>query len=157
MLVSEKHGLTLEIEKLAEKYGRTREALLPILQEIQMKHGYISEFAQQEIANFLDIHPVEVYGVVTFYAFLSRKPQGRYIVKLCQTIACDLAGKEAIARAIERELNIKFGETTPDMKFTLEYINCMGMCDQGPALLINDDVYTHLTPHKTIEIIKSYK
>lgn len=157
MLVSEKHGLTLEIEKLAEKYGRTREALLPILQEIQMKHGYISEFAQQEIANFLDIHPVEVYGVVTFYAFLSRKPQGRYIVKLCQTIACDLAGKKAIARAIERELNIKFGETTPDMKFTLEYINCMGMCDQGPALLINDDVYTHLTPHKTIEIIKSYK
>lgn len=157
MLVSEKHGLTLEIEALAEKYGRTREALLPILQEIQMKHGYISEFAQQEVANFLDIHPVEVYGVVTFYAFLSRKPEGRFIVKLCQTIACDLAGKEAIARAIERELNIKFGETTPDTKFTLQYINCMGMCDQGPALLINDDVYTHLTPHKAVEIIKSYK
>jgi len=157
MLVSEKHGLTLEIEKLAEQYGRTRDALLPILQEIQMRHGYVSEFAQQEIANFLDIHPVEVYGVVTFYAFLSRKPEGRYIVRLCQTIACDLAGKEAIARAIERELNIKFGETTPDTKFTLEYINCMGMCDQGPALLVNDDVYTHLTPHKAVEIIKSYK
>jgi [NiFe] hydrogenase diaphorase moiety large subunit len=157
MLVSEKHGLTLEIEKLAEKYGRTRDALLPILQEIQMRHGYVSEFAQQEIANFLDIHPVEVYGVVTFYAFLSRKPEGRNIVRLCQTIACDLAGKEAIARAIERELNIKFGETTSDTKFTLEYINCMGMCDQGPALLINDYVYTHLTPHKAVEIIKSYK
>lgn len=157
MLVSEKHGLTLEIEKLAEKYGRTREALLPILQDIQMRYGYVSEFAQQEIANFLDIHPVEVYGVVTFYAFLSREPEGRYIVKLCQTIACDLAGKEAIARAIERELGIKFGDTTPDKKFTLQYINCMGMCDQGPALLVNDDVYTHLTPHKAVEIIKSYK
>lgn len=157
MLVSEKHGLTAEIESLAEKYGRTREALLPILQEIQMRHGYISEFAQQEIANFLDIHPVEVYGVVTFYAFLSRKPEGRYIIKLCQTIACDLADKEAIARAIERELNIKFGETTQDTKFTLQYINCMGMCDQGPAMLVNDDVYTHLTPHKAVEIIKSYK
>lgn len=157
MLVSEKNALTQDIENLVEMYGSERTALLPILQEIQIKYGYISDFAQQEIARLLDIHPVEVYGVVTFYAFLSTVPKGRHIIRLCRTISCDLAGKDAIAKALEMELNIKFGETTPDKKFTLEYINCMGMCDQGPAMLINDRVYTHLTPLKVVEILKSYK
>ena len=157
MLVSEKNVLTQEIEDLVQKYGGGRQALLPILQDIQRNHGHISDFAQQEIARMLDIHPVEVYGVVTFYSFLKTKEEGKYIVKVCRTISCDLAGKEAIVNTIERELGIKFGETTPDKKFTLEFINCMGMCDQGPAMLINDRVYTHLTPHKVVDILKNCK
>ena len=157
MLVSEKNALTVEIEELVEKYGDGRQALLPILQEIQKRHGHISDFCQQEIARMLDIHPVEVYGVITFYAFMRPKEEGRYIVRLCKTISCDLQGKDTIAHLIEREVNTKFGETTHERKFTLEYINCMGMCDQGPAMLINDDVYTHLTPLKVVEILKSCK
>lgn len=157
MLVSEKNALTVEIEQLVNQYGVGRDALLPILQEIQFRSGHISEFAQQEIARLLDIHPVEVYGVVTFYSFLKGREEGRYIVRLCRTISCDLAGKEAIARSIERELGIKFGETTLDKKFTLEYINCMGMCDAGPAMLVNDKVFTKLTPNKVIEILKNCK
>lgn len=157
MLVSEKSALTAEIEEIVSQYGNTRDNLLPILQRILNKHGHISEFAQQEVARLLDIHPVEVYGVVTFYGFMRVSEEGRYIVRLCKTISCDLAGKEAIARAIERELGIKFGETTQDKRFTLEYINCMGMCDAGPAMLINDEVYTHLTPRKAIEILKNCK
>ncbi|HPI38963.1 MAG TPA: NAD(P)H-dependent oxidoreductase subunit E, partial [Ignavibacteriaceae bacterium] len=120
MLVYEKNTITEEIETLVEKYGSDRAALLPILQNIQAKYNYISDYAQQEIARLLDIHPVEVYGVISFYAFLHSKPQGKNIVRLCKTISCELAGKDKIEKAIERELGIKFGETTKDMKFTLE-------------------------------------
>lgn len=154
MLVTEKNALTEEIETLVAKYGGGRESLLPVLQQVQIHHGYISDFAQQEIARVLDIHPVEVFSVITFYSFLSCEPKGRNIVRLCRTISCDLAGKDAVVRAIERELGISFGETTRDRKFSLEYINCMGMCDQGPAMLVNDEVYTHLTPQRAVDILK---
>ena len=157
MLVSEKNAFTQEIEVFVERFGTGREALLPILQEVQIKHGYISDFAQQEVARMLDIHPVEVYGVVTFYSFLSTVRKGRYIIRLCQTISCDLADKTSLAKALERELGIKFGETTPDNRFTLEYTNCLGMCDQGPAMLINDDVYTKVSPGVVVDILKKCK
>jgi NADH-quinone oxidoreductase E subunit len=157
MLVSEKNTLTQEIESLVEKFGQRRDSLLSILQEVQVSYGHISDFAQQEIARLLDIHPVEVYGVITFYEFLSTKPKGKYIIRLCQTISCDLAGKAAIARTLERELGIKFGETSQDKKYTLEYANCIGMCDQGPALLVNEQVFTKLTPNKVVEVLKKFK
>lgn len=157
MLVMEKNSLTEEIERLAEKHGHDRSALLPILQEIQKKHNYVSDHAQQEVARMLDIHPVEVYSVVSFYAFLSSSPKGRNIVRLCQTIMCDMQGKASVAQAIERELGVKFGETTKDKKVTLEYANCLGMCDQGPAMIVNDKVYSHLTPEKAVQIINEIK
>ena len=153
MLIIEKDSLTEEIERLVDKYGKERSSLLPVLQEIQKKHNYISDHAQQEIARIMDVHPVEIFSVVSFYACLSSKPKGKNIVRLCQTIMCDIQGKEAVAKAIERELGIKFGETTKDKKFTLEYANCLGMCDQGPAMIVNDRVYSHLTPEKAVQIL----
>jgi len=155
MLEIEKNAISLEIEELVSKYGKGRQSLLPVVQEIQKKYNFISEFSQQEIAKALDIHPVEVYGVVTFYAFLGTNYSARYNVRLCRTISCDLAGKESVARSIIQELGIDFGEATQDNKFTLDYINCMGMCDQGPAMLINDQVHTHLTPSKVVDILKN--
>ncbi len=157
MLVLEKNAMTDEIESFVDKFGNDRSSLLPILQEIQKKHKHIPDYAQQEIARLLDIHPVEVYSVISFYSFLNTKPKGRNIVRLCQTITCDLAGKKSVANAIERELGIKFGETTKDNKFTLEYVNCLGMCDQGPALLINERVYPKVNPEKAVQILNEVK
>ncbi|NLT52665.1 MAG: NADH-quinone oxidoreductase subunit NuoE [Ignavibacteria bacterium] len=157
MLLAEKNSLTEEIERLVEKYGSNRSSLLPVLQDIQRNHRYISEHAQQEIARVLDIHPVEVYSVISFYSFLNTKPKGRNIVRLCRTITCDLAGKDSIVKAVERELGIKFGETTKDKRITLEFANCLGMCDQGPAMLVNYKVYTKLTPEKAVEILNELK
>lgn len=157
MLVLEKISITEEIENLIDRFGKDRTALLPVLQALQKKYRYISDFAQQEVARLLDIHPVEVYSVISFYSFLSYKPQGKNIVRLCQTITCDMAGKEMVADAIERELGIKFGETTKDKKITLEYANCLGMCDQGPAMLVNNKVYSHLTPEKAVQILNEIK
>ncbi|MEN8193754.1 MAG: NAD(P)H-dependent oxidoreductase subunit E [Bacteroidota bacterium] len=157
MLVFEKTSLAEEIELLVQKYGDDRSSLLKILQEIQKNHRYISEYAQQEVARQLRIHPVEVFSVVSFYAFLNSKPKGRNIVRLCRTISCDMKNKDAIVKAIERELGIKIGETTKDKKFTIEYANCVGLCDEGPAMVINERVYTKLTPEKAVQYLNSVK
>jgi NADH:ubiquinone oxidoreductase subunit E len=105
------------------------------------------------VADELGIHPAEVYGVVSFYAFLHHQPRGRFQVRLCQTISCDLAGKARVARQLENELGIRFGETTADGRFSLEWASCLGMCDQGPALLVNDRVYTRVSPEQVHRII----
>jgi [NiFe] hydrogenase diaphorase moiety large subunit len=122
MLVLEKNAMTEEIEQLVEKYGRSRSSLMPMLQDIQRKHKQISDFAQQEIARVLDIHPVEVYSVISFYAFLNTESKGRNIVRLCQTITCDMHGKADVAKAVERELGIKFAKQQGTINFT-EYAN----------------------------------
>ena len=157
MYVEEKNSLSEEIEEYVKEYGNNRASLLPILQAIQRKHSYISGFAQQEVAKMLDIHPVEVYSVISFYSFLHSRPRGRNIVRLCRTIACDMAGKEEVEKAIKRELGIDFGETTKDGRITLEFTNCLGMCDQGPAMIVNERVYVKLDPEKTINILNEIR
>jgi NADH:ubiquinone oxidoreductase subunit E len=157
MLVFEKNTLLADIEAFVEKYGSGRSALLPILQAIQRKHHYISDFAQQEIAHLMNIHPVEVHSVISFYSFLHEHLQGRNIVRLCRTISCDMSGKTEVEKAVQRELGISFGETTKDHRITLEYTNCLGMCDQGPAMLVNEKVYTKLDPETAIKILNEIK
>ena len=144
-------------KSILEKYESKRENLLPILHEINDTDGYISKESMQEIALFLDISPAEVYGTTTFYSFFNIEKKGKYIIRLCRNISCHLAGKEDIAWTLEKELGIKFGETTEDYNFTLEYTNCIGMCDSGPAMLINNDVHTLLTPSKVRHIINGLK
>ncbi len=157
MLVEEKTSLAEEIESLVSEYGSERSALLKILNSVQKKYRYISDYAQQEIARHLKIQPVEVFSVISFYAFLNSEPKGRNIVRLCRTVTCEMKGKELIERAVERELGIKIGETTKDRKFTLEYANCLGLCDVAPAMSINDRVYTRLTPEKAVQLLTDVK
>ena len=146
MLVTEQERLRQELVDLAGRYGRTRSALMPILQEVQRKHFHISQYCMQVIADLLDIHPVEVQSVISFYSFLDQEPLGQHVIRLCRTITCEMAGNEHVARQLENDLGIRFGETTPDGKFSLRWANCLGMCDQGPAMLVNDEVYTRVTP-----------
>jgi len=157
MLASERNQLKNDIVKLAEKYDYERSGLLPVLNYIQGKYRHISGYTMQEVAEVFKIHPVEVQGVVSFYSFLSIEPKGKFIIRLCRTISCDMAGKEAVACQLENELGIKFGETTRDGLFTLEYTNCLGMCDRGPAMLINEDIYTGVTPEAILDIIENYR
>lgn len=157
MLEQEKSALSEEIEGLVKQFGNDRPALLQILQAVQGEHKYVSDFAQQEIARLLNIHPVEVYSVISFYSFLHSEPKGRNIVRLCRTISCDMAGKDMVESAVKRELGITFGETTNDGRITLEFTNCLGMCDQGPAMIVNDKVYTHLNPEYAVNILNEVK
>ncbi len=157
MLVLEKNKLSEDIESFVEKYGSDKSTLLPILQAIQRKYHFISDFAQQETARLLNIHPVEVNSVISFYSFLHENQQGRNIVRLCKTISCDMAGKMEVEKAVQRELGISFGETTKDNRITLEHTNCLGMCDEGPAMLVNEKIYTQLDPEKAVKILSEVK
>lgn len=157
MLMGEKERFSAELVDLVNKFGKKRSALLPILQSVMEKHNYISSSAMQEIADLLNIHPVEVYSVVTFYSFLKPEKSGKFKIRLCKTISCDMRGKEKIKNVLENELGIKFGETTKDGRFSLEWVNCLGMCDQGPAMLVNYKLYTNLTATKVKQIIDECK
>jgi [NiFe] hydrogenase diaphorase moiety large subunit len=157
MLASEREQLQKEITQMAEKYEHHRSGLIPVLQHVQKRARHISPEAMQDIATAFNIHPVEVMGVVSFYSFLSTEKKGKFVIRLCQTITCEMAGKEAVANQLENDLGIEFGETTPDGMFTLEFANCLGMCDQGPAMLVNDDIHTKVTPEKVADIIDSYR
>jgi NADH:ubiquinone oxidoreductase subunit E len=154
MLVTEQERLRQELVELADRHGRNRSALMPILQEVQQKHCHISQYVMQIIADLLDIHPVEVQSVVSFYSFLDEKPLGQFVIRLFRTISCDMAGHEHVARQLENDLGIRFGESTPDGKFSLRWANCLGMCDQGPAMLVNDEVFTRVTPESVHAILE---
>jgi NADH-quinone oxidoreductase E subunit len=153
MLVTEHDRLRAELSGIAEEHCKMRSALIPMLHHVQRERSFISQDAMQIIADLLDIHPVEVHGVASFYSFFNEEPKGRFIIRLCRTISCDMEGKDRVARQLESDLGICFGETTSDGKFTLEWTNCMGQCDKGPALLVNDIVHTKVTPEDAHHIL----
>jgi NADH:ubiquinone oxidoreductase subunit E len=153
MLVTQQEQLRTDVTALVDTLGPGRSSLIPILQEVKRRHHGIDSDAMQIVADLLDIHPVEVFSVATFYAFLDPAPQGEFVIRLCRTVSCELAGRDNVADQLESELGIAFGETTEDGRFTLDWASCMGMCDQGPALLVNDRIYTRVTPATVGEII----
>lgn len=144
------------ISQLADKYGRNRENLLPILQEVVDQFYFLNEDCMVSIAKELDISTADVYGTASFYSFLNTDEQGKHVIRVCQTIICDMKRKEDIIDAITELLGIKPGETTHDRKFSLYLTNCLGACHKGPAMLINDEPYTELTPEKVKDILVSY-
>jgi NADH:ubiquinone oxidoreductase subunit E len=154
---AEQRHLIETIDGLVETHGRDRAALIPILQDVRDRYHEISDLAMQVVADRLGIPPVDVYGVVTFYSFLGPRRTGRYVVRLCRTLSCHLARTRAVADGLERELGIHFGQTTADGRFTLEWTNCIGMCDQAPAMLVDDRVHGGLTPEKASGILAAIR
>jgi len=148
--------ITELVKDLADRHGRERRSLLPILQGVVEQEKYLSEFSMLTIARELNIPVTEVYGTATFYSFLECKKMGKYIIRICKTITCSMKGQKQILLAIEDMLKIKVGETTQDGKFTLLETNCLGFCHKAPDMLINNEVYTELTPEKIREILTSY-
>ncbi len=133
-----------------------QENLLVLLKEVQSRHGYLPSELLVDIANSLGISISEAYGVATFYSFLSTKPQGRNVIRICKSLPCFLKNSQMIIQSVEREIRIKLGETTPDGRFSFQLTNCIGACDKAPAMMINDEVYGDLTPKKMAGILQRY-
>ncbi len=144
------------IQSVIQQKGAKRQSLLPILQSIKADKNHISKGDMIEIAQALDLNSAEVYGTASFYSFLSTKPLGKYVIRVCKTIVCDMQGKQEIIETMESILKIKVGETTINQKFSLLTTNCLGWCHKGPVMLINDKVYTEMTPEKVSEILHDY-
>ncbi len=134
-----------------------QEELLVLLKEAQNKFGYLPKEVIAELAESLGLSISDVYGVATFYSFLSTKPQGRNVIRICKSLPCLFTNCQTIIESVEKEIGIKPGETTLDGKFSFQLTNCIGVCDEAPAMMINYDVYVDLTPRKISQILKAYK
>ncbi len=131
--------------------------LLVLLEETQNKSGYLSPELLTELAKNLCLTISDVYGVATFYSFLSTKTLGRNVIRVCQSLPCYLKNSQPIINCVEREIGIKPGETTPDGRFSFQLTNCIGACDKAPAMMINHDVYGDLTPGKIAKVLAGYQ
>jgi NADH-quinone oxidoreductase E subunit len=138
------------------KKGKGKDALLEMLKREQLNSGYVSDNSIMSMAKTLGLTVSEVYGVTTFYSFLSTKPLGKHVIRVCKSVPCCMKDAELTIDWIRAELDIQPGETTPDGRFSFEMTNCIGACDTAPAMLIDDAVYGQLTREKISEILKSY-
>jgi NADH-quinone oxidoreductase subunit E len=137
--------------------SREKKDLLVLLERAQSRSGYLSKDTIAELAAALGLSISEVYGVASFYSFLSTKPKGRNVIRICKSIPCYLKGSQTIIEGVRKAIGIKPGETTPDGRFSFELTNCIGACDKAPAMMVNDDVHVDLTPKKISSILEAYK
>ena len=144
-----------QIQALMNKYPRKRSALIPSLQLAQKEAGYLSNDTICEIARIFELTPNEVYEVATFYTMFYKKPVGKYVIQVCTNISCLLCNAEDIVSRLTGKLGIRFGETTPDGKYTLLETECLGSCGTSPVIQINETYYEELTPEKVDQILDS--
>lgn len=141
------------IEAIMARYPTKRAALLPVLHEIQRAAGKIGPEEERQAAQWLEITPLEVHEVVTFYSmFLSEAP-GRYHIQICSNLTCTLLGAGRLLDYLEEKLGIRAGETTRDGKFSLSTVECLGACDQAPCMMVNFDYYGFLSEKRIDEIL----
>jgi [NiFe] hydrogenase diaphorase moiety large subunit len=150
-------SLAATVRDICQACGRDRARLLDILHAVQERCGCVSSPALDLIAREVGVQRVEVESVVSFYAFLSQRPKGQVVIRLCNDIIDQMAGAADVARAFEDELGIKFGQTTPDGKISLEYTPCIGLCDQAPAALVNDVPITELSTDAARRIVRDLR
>ena len=143
-------------EILAHFKGEKGE-LIPMLQQVQQRFGYLPEQAMKRIADFVHVPPSTVFGIGTFYAQFKLVPTGRNIVKVCRGTGCYVRGAPRIISELESKLGIKDGGTTPDMEYTLETVACFGSCALAPVVVVNDKVHGRMTPDASKKAIEMDK
>ena len=146
-----------DIEKITKKHGGEKGALIPILQDIQAFYGYVPKESVKMVAGELSMFPVEVYGVLTFYAQFHLSPRGKHIIKVCQGTACHVMGGKDILDYLSNKLGITDDETTEDGMFSLERVACLGCCGMAPVIMIGDDFYGRCTIQKMEELLQQYR
>ena len=150
-------SLEAAVKQVCQSCGNDRSRMMDIVRAVQQTLGCVSSEAMDCIARAVSTHRVEVESVVSFYSFLSSKPKGRVVIRLCDDIIDEMKGSKRVAKALTEELGIEFGETTPDGKITLEYTPCIGMCDQAPSALVNDVVVTHLSTDSARQMVQELR
>jgi NADH:ubiquinone oxidoreductase subunit E len=145
-----------KIDQVIAKYRGRHGALIPVLKEVQDICGYLPKKVQHRIAEGLNLSSSQVYGVVSFYAFFTTVPRGKYIIRVCLGTACYVKGSKQILDYLQRELNVEVGGITRDRKYSLEAVRCLGCCSLAPAIVIDSDTYALVDPSEAIRIVRSY-
>ncbi|MEW6173297.1 MAG: NADH-quinone oxidoreductase subunit NuoE [Bacillota bacterium] len=145
------------LNAIVDLYRNKPEQLIAALLAVQKHYGYLPEGVMRSLAKELKVPFSKIYGVATFYSQFRLKPRGRHLVSVCLGTACQVRGGEGIYRRVKRELGVKLGGTTPDGRFTLETVSCVGACGMAPVVIVNEDTHGRQTPEKAIKVIKSYE
>lgn len=144
------------IDDFMHHYPQARSASLDALKIVQKRNGWVDDAQVNAIANILDIPVTDIDGVATFYNRIYRQPVGRHVILICDSVSCYLTGYEALSAAFKTELGIEYGQTTADGRFTILPICCLGNCDKGPAVLINEDTYGPVQPDEVAQLLELY-
>lgn len=142
-----------ELDRVLSKYPTREAAILPALYLAQKEFGHVSPEAMEHVAELIGVSPARIYGVATFYSMFNKEPVGKHLVQVCCNLPCALVGALDAFEYISKKLKIRAGETTPDKKFTLMKVECLGACGNAPMMQINDDYYVDLTPEKVDRIL----
>ncbi len=142
-----------KIEEIASRYASKEAALLPVLHLVQHEKGFISQQEEKQVAHLLNIKPIKVKEVVTFYTMFNQKEVGKYHIQVCSNLSCSLLGSESLIDHLKNKLGIEIGETTSDKKFTLMTVECLGACEQAPCMMINFDYFGNLDKEKIDNIL----
>jgi NADH-quinone oxidoreductase E subunit len=140
------------IEEVLARYPEKKAALLPVLHLVQKEIGFISASEEKQVADLLEIKPIQVREVVTFYTMYNRKSVGKYHIQICSNLTCSLLGAQTLIDYLKEKLGIELGETTEDKRFTLSTVECLGACEHAPCMMVNYDYYGNLDK-KTIDEI----
>ena len=146
---------TEKVENILSMYIDKKSATLPLLHLAQSQDGYIKSDAINTIADLLDCHPAVVMDCVSFYTMLYTKAQGKYKIQVCQTLSCSLNGADALVDHMQNKYSIKAGETTPDKKYTLMKVECLGSCGTAPVVQINNDYHEELSIEKFDKLVEN--
>lgn len=143
------------LNELIKIYPNKRSALLPALNLVQQEMRYVSVDLMRDIAEFLDLEPIEIEETMSYYTTFHREPMGKYLIQVCTNISCSLLGAEHLVEYLKQKLGVGINQTTPDKKFTLVTVECLGACDTAPVMMINQEYYHNLTPEKIDAILAS--
>jgi NADH-quinone oxidoreductase subunit E len=144
------------VNEVVQQYGASRDELIPILNEINRKVGYLPNGVLEMVSKQLKLPQSKVLSVATFYQMLSTKPRGRHVIQFCESAPCHVVGGRQVWERLQEELNIKAGETTEDGKWSLITVSCLGVCGVGPVVVIDEDLYGNVTPFQLTEILSHY-
>lgn len=145
-----------EIEAEAAHYPTRAALCIDALKIVQRHRGWVSDENVRDIAGHLGMSPTDVDSVATFYNLIFRKPVGRHVIMVCDSVSCWIMGYETVREFLETRLGIALGETTADGRFTLLTVPCLGACDEAPAMMIDEDLHGHLTPERIKSILERY-
>ena len=143
----------MEIKDIMSKYRDKPGGLIESYHAIQRDLNYIPREAIQEAARVFGVSEAQAYGVATFYSYLSVEPRGKYIIRMCESAPCHVAGADELLKTLEKTLGIEVGQTTPDGKFTLELTECIGQCQQTPVITINSMPYPDMSADKVSAVL----
>ncbi len=148
--------LRSEIRQILKKYQNDPGMLVSILQDVQTRYNYLPQEALRQVSQGLAVPLSQVYSVATFFKAFSLEPRGRHLINVCLGTACHVRGAMKILDKLERDLGIKAGETTKDLRFTLERVNCVGACALGPMVVIDNEYHGEMTTEKIRDVLKKY-